>query len=56
MGYRVQVWLRSELFRGTLAESEHQGSERRLADFLKQEDLFLIRKLRRAISPLRSRM
>jgi hypothetical protein len=29
-----RVWLRYELFRGLLSESEHQGSERNLADFI----------------------
>jgi hypothetical protein len=29
-----QVWLRYELFRGRLSESEHQASERSLADFI----------------------
>jgi len=29
-----RVWLRYELFRGQLSESEHQASERNLADFI----------------------
>ena len=29
-----RVWLRYELFRGRLGESDHQASERSLADFL----------------------
>jgi 3'-5' exonuclease len=29
-----RVWLRYELFRGRLSESEHQASERSLADFI----------------------
>jgi 3'-5' exonuclease len=29
-----QVWLRYELFRGKLSETEHQGSERSLANFV----------------------
>jgi 3'-5' exonuclease len=29
-----RVWLRYELFRGRLTESEHQSSERSLADFI----------------------
>jgi predicted PolB exonuclease-like 3'-5' exonuclease len=29
-----RVWLRYELFRGRLDESEYQASERRLADFI----------------------
>ena len=29
-----RVWLRYELFRGRLGESEHQASERNLADFI----------------------
>jgi 3'-5' exonuclease len=29
-----QVWLRYELFRGRLNESEHQASERRLVEFI----------------------
>ena len=29
-----RVWLRYELFRGRLSESEHQASERCLADFV----------------------
>jgi predicted PolB exonuclease-like 3'-5' exonuclease len=29
-----RVWLRYELFRGRLTESEHQASERSLADFI----------------------
>ena len=29
-----RVWLRYELFRGRLTESEHQASERNLADFI----------------------
>jgi hypothetical protein len=29
-----RVWLRYELFRGRLTESEHQGSERSLAEFI----------------------
>lgn len=30
-----RVWLRYELFRGRLTESEHQASERSLADFIR---------------------
>jgi 3'-5' exonuclease len=30
-----RVWLRYELFRGRLGESEHQASERNLADFMR---------------------
>jgi hypothetical protein len=30
-----RVWLRYELFRGRLSESEHQVSERNLADFIR---------------------
>jgi hypothetical protein len=30
-----RVWLRYELFRGRLGESEHQASERSLADFIR---------------------
>jgi 3'-5' exonuclease len=30
-----RVWLRYELFRGRLSESEHQASERSLADFIR---------------------
>jgi 3'-5' exonuclease len=30
-----RVWLRYELFRGRLSESEHQASERNLADFIR---------------------
>jgi len=29
-----RAWLRYELFRGRLTESEHQASERNLADFI----------------------
>ncbi len=29
-----RVWLRYELFRGRLSESEHHASERHLADFI----------------------
>jgi predicted PolB exonuclease-like 3'-5' exonuclease len=29
-----RVWLRYELFRGRLSESEHKASERNLADFI----------------------
>ena len=29
-----RAWLRYELFRGRLSESEHQASERSLADFM----------------------
>jgi hypothetical protein len=31
-----RVWLRYELFRGRLSESEHQASERCLADFIRR--------------------
>ena len=31
-----RVWLRYELFRGRLSESEHQASERSLADFIRR--------------------
>jgi predicted PolB exonuclease-like 3'-5' exonuclease len=33
-----QVWLRYELFRGKLSETEHQASEHSLADFIAARD------------------
>ena len=38
-----RVWLRYELFRGRLTESEHQASENNLADFIRARALKVAR-------------